>query len=430
MSEDLSVSGKHNLDVQGQNPVYSPTEKLGGFMVSFVQTIDERENNPLIFRGFSKTTDLKRVKALTPLEIGLWAMLPHPPDALEEYQHKLRWERDGIKFKNRPNRPSADDRDQIQLHDTLLSLFTETHGLGTLGGYLIDRTLAALMISRAHASIKVGQYEGYEKNLLSLKGATAEKVEQANRLKDWKEITDTIFDSLQERDLRAYWAIAAVAEEIQKRDSHLPLPESISNPTAAEIDVETRRFSDEARQQLKAAGYFIHELTGKPMNTFLEEQGRPIDSRWQRNYPGLGTLRSLNCEVAINPDEVSRDRQGRQELLQWGATSDMLHDIVNEQSSRISEKIPGVKAIVGGVADHAETAIAYSHEMGETSSRGYYVPTGTKLNGYVVCVNNDSEMNEPPRSRLKLSTWPTDRKYVFLWCLPLIVPAQIEGSEG
>lgn len=403
MSEDVVENYGPAVGAQGE-----PVSSLE-IHAQLLDTVDARANSSGGVFGFEKTKELKDVEALTPNEIRLWANFPHPPDALEKYKRELMVKRHGIKWKKDTADLSAFDRNRIQLHDALLSLFAGVHGLGTLGGNLLENYIANERMNRAMALVTGVNFVQSKKHLFTLlKGQTEAVVKVAQKLRPLKPTLDRIVGPSSERNRRTFWAIAGIAEEIRRRENRLQLPESISNPTAAEADGETRRFSDETRAMLENEGYFICELTGMPMDEFLTKRGRQLDSKWQQRYPGLGMLRSPGGQVAVRQIKSMHD-----------------FPYAGEKARTISAGIPGTTVSTCGVTDCLEIAVNLYEQTGESLGD---IRTNTVLNGYSVCVEARKEIDLVSSGydfNLRLSTWPVSAKYRFLQKLPLIVPAQI-----
>jgi hypothetical protein len=135
--------------------------------------------------------------------------------------------------------------------------------------------------------------------------------------------------------------------------------------------VEIKRFYPMAREPLKGNGYEIYALTGESIKT-LRAAGADFRSTWHKDFSFFEGRGSMKTEVAIKPKEFFIPDSNNKSLTIQKA-------IVEEFSKRLSEKVPGVKGIIGHVPDYVELALKYNALTGKGLFGELYATTTSSI---------------------------------------------------
>lgn len=201
-------------------------------------------------------------------------------------------------------------------------------------------------------------------------------------------------------------------------DVALPTPTSdLSQSPANQKEVtpiEVRKFTDEAREALAKEGYVIDGLTGQSIAS-LRLAGRKFWTTWHQEHPQFEALASMQSEVAINPGKLWLPKSNNKTLAQQ-------EQMINKFSEDLSKKIPGVEAIMGGMADYTDLAFAHLDQTGDYlfgEKNGYdYVRTNTPTVGTLVAIVGDFS----PSDGLGVGHWDRGRGNGPVFAAPLVVP--------
>ncbi len=181
-----------------------------------------------------------------------------------------------------------------------------------------------------------------------------------------------------------------------------------------EIPENIQLFSNEAREQLTKEKYIIYSLTGQSIKT-LRNSNHPFWSTWHKDYPDFEALQSRLSEVAINPKQLFLPESSYKTLTQQ-------LEMVTHLSEAVSQKMPGVTAIIGEIPDYVELAFAHLKTTGQYlfgSDYSYdYTRTVTRVGPYVARVGAFRA-----NVGLDIVFWLPDSRYSRLWAAPLIVPS-------
>lgn len=127
--------------------------------------------------------------------------------------------------------------------------------------------------------------------------------------------------------------------------------------TKKEIPVAPRRFSSEAREALKNAGFVIYELNGHSIID-LRNAGRQFFVNWHIDNEIFETLNSMVSEVAINPSQFFLPESN------WCGFPQR-EQMVAQFSENLARTVPGVKAVIGTVPDYLELYFSHRDLSGE-----------------------------------------------------------------
>ena len=174
------------------------------------------------------------------------------------------------------------------------------------------------------------------------------------------------------------------------------------------------RFSEEARKKLKEQGYsVIVPLTAQSIKS-LRDSGSPFWTIWHQNL-GLERIKSLNCEVAINPSELFLPDSNIKNFEEQVA-------MVEKLSTELQAKIPDVSAIIGEAPDYAELAFNYFSLTGQClfgrRDKYDYTRTKTRIGSDMAEVGSFN-----PDQGLVIRAWPPSSRLHYVWVAPLIVPS-------
>lgn len=223
-----------------------------------------------------------------------------------------------------------------------------------------------------------------------------------------------------ERELRrgnakdqAYADIVAGVLKARGKDVAFPQVATVGSSKET-TPVEVRRFSDEARAALEKEGYVIDTLTGQSIAS-LRSAGRKFWTDWHKEYPQFEALTSMQSEVAINPSQLFIPKSNN-------ATLAKQEEMINKFSQELGKKVPGVDAIMGGMADYVDLAFTHLDVTGDYLFGEKYdynwartnTPTGGTFVAYVG--NFDSAYG------LYVFNWLRDRGYSAVFAAPLVVP--------
>lgn len=203
-------------------------------------------------------------------------------------------------------------------------------------------------------------------------------------------------------------AAAKIAEGLIDQFGDIPLP-------PPEAPVEVKKFSIEQREALKKEGYLIYVLTGQSIKT-LRDSGRRFWSTWNKQFPDLEALGSMQSEVAIDPDRLFLPGSNNKTLKQQ-------EDMVEEFSQELGKKVPGVKAIIGQVPDYVELAFrhldATKNYLFGTKYNYDYTRTKTPTGGSHVAEVGSFSADYG----LDVDYWYADLGSRYVRAAPLVVPA-------
>jgi len=201
-------------------------------------------------------------------------------------------------------------------------------------------------------------------------------------------------------------------------EQDVPLPDEFLN-------LQVQRFSPEARQRLKVAGYSVYELTGQTLQS-LRNSGRKFISNWHINYPALESQHSRLSEVAINPDHqflAGSDPRTFEEQQQ----------MVQKFSQQLQKSIGGAEAVIGEVADYLELFYAHFDTKSESIIGNKLVRTKTPISAdlgnalILICVGCTGVPDQANGVFADtLGVW-SDRIFpndYSVWILPLIIPKE------
>ena len=178
--------------------------------------------------------------------------------------------------------------------------------------------------------------------------------------------------------------------------------------------IEVRRFTDEARAALEKEGYVVDTLTSQSIAT-LHSKGMPFWSTWHKDYPQFEALTSMSSEVAIHPKKLFLPKSNNKTLTQQ-------EQLINKFSQELSKKVPGVDAIMGGMADYADLAFAHLEAtgdrlFGEKYDYNYARTNTPTVGGLVADVGNFN-----PSDGLFVNNWYRGYGHSNVFAAPLVVP--------
>lgn len=214
--------------------------------------------------------------------------------------------------------------------------------------------------------------------------------------------------------------MAEMAQTLQNQGllpKELPKTDRLSQASASQKEVtpiEVRRFSDEAKAALEKEGYVVDTLTSQSIAT-LRSAGKPFWSTWHKDYPQFEALTSMSSEVAIHPEKLFIPKSNNRTLAKQ-------EDLINKFSQELGKKVPGVDAIMGGMADYVDLAFAHLEATGDRlfgEKYNYnYARTNTPTVGAGVAVVG----NFGPSSGLSVSYWHRGVGASRVFAAPLVVP--------
>lgn len=189
-----------------------------------------------------------------------------------------------------------------------------------------------------------------------------------------------------------------------------PFPQTPKETTP----IEVRRFSDETRAALEKQGYVIDTLTGQSIAS-LRQAGRKFWSTWHNDYPQFEALTSIRSEVAINPPQLFIPKSNNKTLAQQ-------EEMINRFSQELGNKVPGVEAIMGSVADYVDLAFTYlgtkgKYLFGEKYDYNFARTNTPTVDTRVACVGDFA-----PVGGLSVTGWGRSRGGDSVFAAPLVVP--------
>ena len=110
---------------------------------------------------------------------------------------------------------------------------------------------------------------------------------------------------------------------------------------------EIKKFSDEARASLIGQGFAIDVLTGQSIFSFRESGAIFFWANWHKNEPDLENIPSMKSEVAIKPTALFLPGSNNRSLPEQV-------EMTSKFSKELSGQIPGVEAVMGGMADYVD----------------------------------------------------------------------------
>jgi len=191
------------------------------------------------------------------------------------------------------------------------------------------------------------------------------------------------------------------AEELLAEDVELQAPETREEGT----------FTSEQTRLLEEEGYQIYTLTGESIAT-LKAKGFKFWSTWHEQNPQFETLQSRVGQVAIktDPDEFFIPDSNNKTL-------DKQLEMVEEQNKALSQRISGVKAILGEAADYIELAFQNNELFGEKYDYNYTRTQTPTVGSHVATVGDFN-----PDNGLSVNYWHRAHGHDFVWASPLVVP--------
>ncbi len=114
-----------------------------------------------------------------------------------------------------------------------------------------------------------------------------------------------------------------------------------------EVPKKVFQFTPEAKAGLEQIGRVVIPLTGESILSLREKKGMKLQSGWHKDFPEFEEQRSITSEVAINPKEIFLPQSNNK-------TFSVQKEMVELHSKEVSEKVKGVKAIIGKPPDNLE----------------------------------------------------------------------------
>ena len=185
--------------------------------------------------------------------------------------------------------------------------------------------------------------------------------------------------------------------------------------TRKEQSSDLATFSVEQRHNLERLGYAIYCLTGKSIAK-LRKEDRVFWDAWLKDGNYENEV-SISAEVAINPHEIFLPESNRKT---WEEQQNMMTQL----SMQLAREVPGIKVILGTVADYAELSFIYQRAVG-VPLFGYTYDRTTTSN--VMDIENRTKVAAVGRFHDNWGrvTWPlSSGQYDHVWAAPLLVPAQ------
>lgn len=143
---------------------------------------------------------------------------------------------------------------------------------------------------------------------------------------------------------------AEIAHTLRKQFGDIP-----------ERSIEIKRFSSKDRESLKRKNFIIHTLSGQSLKDLMEA-GRKFAATWFQHKPEyklqFENLISRPSQVAINPESLFLPQSNYKNFREQ---EEMMADFNKE----LSQKIKGIKAVIGEVTDYAELAFVHLDVTGE-----------------------------------------------------------------
>ncbi len=181
-----------------------------------------------------------------------------------------------------------------------------------------------------------------------------------------------------------------------------------------EMPVEVKKFSDEQKEDLKKQAYLFYPL-GLSIKT-LKYSNRKFMLNCHRDSVACEVLCSMHSEVAIRPDSLFLPNSNRKSLKQE-------EEMVEEFSVKLSQKTPGVKAVMGNEADYIELAFRHLYATGIRlfgEAYGYnYARAKNPYNKSGVANVGDFGVD----MGLHINDWFAGRGNEYTYAVPLVVPA-------
>ncbi len=210
---------------------------------------------------------------------------------------------------------------------------------------------------------------------------------------------------------------AAIGKALLEQFGDVPLLDTVPVTPfilKEQTPVEVRRFSDEAKAALEKEGYVIDTLTGQSIASEKAAE-RKFWSTWHQEHPQFEALTSMQSEVAIKPDQLFIPKSNNTTFAQQ-------EQLINKFSLDLGKKVPGVVAVMGGMADYVDLAFAHLEATGDRlfgEKYNYnYARTNTPTVGAGVARVGDFN----PSHGLGVDDWLRDRGSDSVFAAPLVVP--------
>ena len=132
-----------------------------------------------------------------------------------------------------------------------------------------------------------------------------------------------------------------------------------SDRSRAERFGAIKRFSPEVRDELECADYIIYPLIGESIMSMKRSKNK-FFTKWHARDPRTERITSCMSEVAIksDPEEFFLTHSIKRPPAEQQA-------MIELYSFSIAREIPGVKVIMGNVADYAELAFTHFKQTEE-----------------------------------------------------------------
>jgi hypothetical protein len=129
----------------------------------------------------------------------------------------------------------------------------------------------------------------------------------------------------------------------------------VSSTEGKESIAKSKMFSPEQHASLERLGYKFFTLTGTGESIRIKRT--IIDSlrgKAKRKHPDFNTLKSMNSQVAINPEKFFLSESGDK-------TFEEQENMVKKFEEEIKKEVPGVKAVIGQPPDYLEIISLYGN---------------------------------------------------------------------
>jgi hypothetical protein len=212
-------------------------------------------------------------------------------------------------------------------------------------------------------------------------------------------------------------AAAEFARVTREQYGDIALP---NNSHVEKTPVEFKTFSDESRKALEDRGFVIYGLQGESIIS-LRDSGRKFQSDWHRSYHEFEARTSKLSQVAINPNPDKFFIHGSNNK-RLNTQEEMIAKFSKELTSG-SNRVNGVRAIMGGAADYVELTFRhFDTTQSDLFGPDYnykYTRTDTPTNGSNVAIVGHFSVDYG----LRLDVWLRDRGNANVLAVPLVVPA-------
>lgn len=189
--------------------------------------------------------------------------------------------------------------------------------------------------------------------------------------------------------------------------------------TAPEKQEIATGFTLEQKEKLEEEGFSIYTLTGKSLqelidNGFIDE----FSSEAMEKYGLAKDSKSENTEIAINLE--------KNYLTDGSLSRPLVERFLKDRTVELQKKIPGVKAIIGSLADYMDLL---SQDQGElkTGSMGFMTSTDiSSQNAGFVYRGLADRHGTPIEQRVMIGFNGFNREIMIRgFAMPLIIPDQI-----